>query len=221
MFIFMPEWLFFLIIGMAIIVGIIKLLCLFLEASIILSKITVSLVVAMALHSALPLGSSGFLSYIIWAAVSIAGLFLLCKLPRFDCAFEFFSKVIVAVVVGTLVASFALEQLKLESNAMWETITDIALRLTVLAASIYFTWQRFVEADFGKFSNVVLVNIDRVMASILYTFAVASLIMGSFVTSIKFPQWLSDVIILTLPVVFFLVDLFVISKKRIGRASVS
>ncbi len=221
MFIVMPQWLFFLIIGMAIIVGIIKLLCLFLEASIILSKITVSLVVAMALHSALPLGSSGFLSYIIWAAVSIAGLFLLCKLPRFDCAFEFFSKVIVAVVVGTLVASFALEQLKLESNAMWETITDIALRLTVLAASIYFTWQRFVEADFGKFSNVVLVNFDRVMASILYTFAVASLIMGSFVTSINFPQWLSDVIILTLPVVFFLVDLFVISKKRIGRTSIS
>lgn len=221
MLIFLPEWLFFLIIGMAIIIGLIKLLCLFLEASIILSKITVSLVVALALHSALPLGSSGFLSYIIWAAVSIAGFFLLCKLPRFDCAFEFFTKVIVAVVVGTLVASFALEQFKLESNAMWETITDIALRLTVLAASIYFTWQRFWEVDFGKFSNVILVNIDRVMASILYAFAVATLMMGRFITGINFPQWLSDVIILTLPVVFFLVDLFVISKKRIGRTSVS
>jgi len=221
MFIIMPQWLFFLIIGMAIIVGIIKLTCLFLEWSILLSKLTVSLVIALMLHSELPLGSSGFLSYIIWAAVSIAGLFLLCKLPRFDCAFEFFSKVIVAVVVGTLVASFALEQLKLESNAMWETITDIALRLTVLAASIFFTWQRFWEVDFGKFSNVILVNIDRVMASILYAFAVASVTMGRFVTDTIFPDWLSDVIILTLPVVFFLVDLFVISKKRIGHTSVS
>jgi len=81
--------------------------------------------------------------------------------------------------------------------------------------------QRFWEVDFGKFSNVILVNIDRVMASILYAFAVASVTMGRFVTDTIFPDWLSDVIILTLPVVFFLVDLFVISKKRIGHTSVS
>ena len=209
----MPQWLFFLIIGMAIIVGIIKLTCLFLEWSILLSKITVSLVVALMLHSELPLGSSGFLSYIIWAAISIAGFFLLCKLPRFDCAFEFFSKVMVALVVGMLVASFALEQFKLESNAMWETITEIGLKLAVLAASIFFTWQRFLEVDFGKFSNVILVNIDRVMASILYAFAVATVTMGRFIIDMNFPGWLDDVLILTLPVIFFLVDLFVISKK--------
>lgn len=220
MFIIMPQWLFFLIIGMAIIVGIIKLTCLFLEASIILSKITVSLVAALALHSALPLGSSGFLSYIIWAAVSIAGFFLLCKLPRFDCAFEFFSKAMVALVVGILVASFALEHLKLESNAMWETITEIALKLTVLAASIYFTWQRFVEVDFGKFSNVILVNLDRLMASILYAFAFCAVTVGTlFIHTI--PGWIGEVMFLVIPVIYFLVDIFVISKKRIGHTSVS
>ncbi len=220
MLIFLPEWLFFLIIGMAIIVGIIKLTCLFLEWSILLSKLTVSLFVAMILHAELPIGSSGFLSYIIWAAISIAGFFLLCKLPRFDCAFEFFSKAMVALVVGMLVASFAMEQLKLESNAMWELITEIALKLTVLAASVFFTWQRFLELDFGKFSNVILVNIDRVMASILYGFSLWGVMVSHMFIAI-IPDWLSDVIILTLPVIFFLVDIFVISKKRIGRTSVS
>jgi len=220
MFIFMPQWLFFLIIGIAIIVGIIKLTCLFLEWSILLSKLTVSLFVAMILHAELPIGSSGFLSYIIWAAISIAGFFLLCKLPRFDCAFEFFSKAMVALVVGMLLASFAMEQLKLEENAAWELITEIALKLTVLAASIFFTWQKFLEVYFGKISNVILVNIDRVMASILYGFSLWGVMVSHLFISI-IPDWIGDVLILTLPVIFFLVDLFVISKKRIGHTSVS
>ena len=219
MFIFMPQWLFFLIIGMAIIVGIIRLTCLFLELSIILSKITVSLVAALALNETLPLGSGGLISFIIWAAICIAGFFLLCKLHRFDCAFEFFSKALVALVVGMLLASFAMEQLKLEENAVWELITEIALKLTVLVASIFFTRQRFLEVDFGKFSNVILVNIDRVMASILYAFAFCAVTVGTLFVHI--PDWIGEVMFLTLPVVFFLVDLFVISKKRIGRASVS
>lgn len=219
MFIFMPEWFFFLIIGMAIIVGICKLTFLFLEVSIILSKITVSLVVALALNATLPLGSSGLISYIIWAAICIAGCFLLCKLPRFDCAFEFFSKALVALVVGMLLASFAMEQLKLEENSAWELITEIALKLTVLAASIFFTRQRFLEVDFGKFSNVILVNIDRVMASVLYAFAFCAVAVGTLFVHI--PDWIGEVMFLTLPVIFFLVDLFVISKKRIGHTSVS
>ena len=58
----------------------------------------------MALNETLPLGSGGLISFIIWAAICIAGFFLLCKLPRFDCAFEFFSKALVALVVGMLLA---------------------------------------------------------------------------------------------------------------------
>lgn len=193
------------IIGIAIMVAICRVALFVLELSVVFSKVSVAMVIAAAFNASVTLVSNGFMNYIIWVAICIAGCFLLCRLPRIDCALEFFSKALVSYAVGLLLINILLTAiLKIDLTLGWQIAVEIGVKLTVLAISAGSLYQRLMEVDITRFSNVIVVTLERLVASLLYGFACGTIAVGNLPVAVA--DWVSTVVLLGAIVLAFVAD---------------
>lgn len=192
--------------------GIFRAVTFLFSLSIVFSKITISLFVAVIFHSAFPILSNATVSYIIWTAICLGVCFLICQLPRVDCALEFFCTTLVTYVIVQVISSFVINSLLKLDLSDWGAIgVEIAIKLGVAFFSITTLLEKFNETNIRKFSNFLIVNIDRLIASVLYGFMCTALTFGNL------PVVFSDAVILAVLVgsviIMFIVDCIFISRK--------
>lgn len=156
---------------LALIAGILYVSGLVICSAVAFSKVTFSLAVAAILNTNNPiLEGGGFWSFVVWAAIVFAAVFLLCRMPRVNCGFTFFCYAIVASLVGWVVVGLACTMFS--ALAPHETVALVIVRIgsLVLAAG-----QMFAAHEDGPkelFGNRFLINVERAIASLMYGFGV-------------------------------------------------
>ena len=165
--------------GVAIIIAIITivgyLVVMFTCGSILYSRIAMSLLVGLVAGSQTSIVDSGFLNFLIWAAISAAIVFGLSTLPRCNCAISFFCTLFITVIVVTLVAggAFSLYGTIVKSGATLEITKGYEILIKALSTFFAigaYTKQQEKGSVFNP-SGVVFNTIDRVIASLVIGFS--------------------------------------------------
>ena len=176
--------------------------------AVVFSKIVFSLFVALVinLHTPFPINSQ-FLSFCIWAAITNACCFVLCRLVRFNWAFQLFCNFTVSYVISELLSAVALSIFL--DNYEPTVTSEILVKAVCLVLSIVSLLIQIKASNPRKSLNSTVIKlVDRFLASIIY--GVTALIV--FSVSInglwKFSVFVDYAIFGGTTIVTFLVDLY-------------
>ena len=177
----------------------------------VFSKVTISLVVAFILHSVSPMQENQLISYGIWAAICLAVCFIVCILPRTNCALDFFCRILVTWFFVKAFATAGLGLFGIHLQDVGRIIVEVVSQLlvTVLSGSVLLKTLR--TTNLNKFSNGFVILIDRIASALVYGLALTVLLISQSPLSI--PGELAVPSALVFAVVAFVVDLTYISKK--------
>ena len=177
----------------------------------VFSKVTISLVVAFILHSVSPMQENQFVSYGIWAAICLAVCFIICILPRTNCALDFFCRILVTWFFVKAFATAGLGLFGIHLQDVGRIIVEVVSQLivTVLSGSVLLKTLR--TTNLNKFSNGLVILVDRIVSALVYGLALTVLLISQSPLSI--PGELAVPSALVLAVVAFVVDITYISKK--------
>lgn len=185
--------------------------------AVVASKAVFSLVVALVLHGNVRLVENGWANYGIWAAICLIACYVLCLMPRFNCAFQFFCTSLVSyIAVEILVALggniiMAFQHKEYDPN-LWVEIVIKAV--TAIASAVALVEQ--IEKSGEGFLNPILENVERGVASVLYAVSVTILVMVSMNDLWVLPNLVGWAVFLVTLVGSFLLDMLVFENLR-GR----
>ena len=216
MFIFTMEIIMGLALGIAIAVLLVKaytfIMTLIAGFAFVFSKVTISLIVAFILHSVNPMQENQLISYGIWAAICLAVCFIICILPRTNCALDFFCRIL---VTWFLVESFTMSALSIFGiglSGVGETIVEVGIQLVVTVLSGSVLLNTLQKTNLNKFSNGVVILIDRIVSALVYGLALTILLVSQ--SPLPIPGEWAVPSALVFAVVAFIVDIAYISKKQ-------
>ena len=178
----------------------------------VFSKVTISLIVAFILHSVNPMQENQLISYGIWAAICLAVCFIICILPRTNCALDFFCRIL---VTWFLVESFTMSALSIFGiglSGVGETIVEVGIQLVVTVLSGSVLLNTLQKTNLNKFSNGVVILIDRIVSALVYGLALTILLVSQ--SPLPIPGEWAVPSALVFAVVAFIVDIAYISKKQ-------
>lgn len=177
----------------------------------VFSKVTISLIVAFILHSVNPMQENQLISYGIWAAICLAVCFIICILPRTNCALDFFCRILVTWFFVKAFTTAGLSLFGIHLQGIGKIIVEVGTQLVVTILSGGVLLNTLSTANLNKFSNGFVILIDRIVSSLVYGLALSVLLISQ--SPITFPGWISVPSVLVFAVVAFVVDLTYISKK--------
>ena len=216
MFFFTLEIIMGLALGIAIAVFLVKaytfIMTLIAGFAFVFSKVTISLIVAFILHSVNPMQENQLISYGIWAAICLAVCFIICILPRTNCALDFFCRIL---VTWFLVESFTMSALSIFGiglSGVGETIVEVGIQLVVTVLSGSVLLNTLQKTNLNKFSNGVVILIDRIVSALVYGLALTILLVSQ--SPLPIPGEWAVPSALVFAVVAFIVDIAYISKKQ-------
>lgn len=137
-------------------------------SAVALSKVVFSLIVAALLNSELPfLPEREFWSFSIWAVIALVCCFALCRLPRFNCAFQYFCNFGVSYFLTRLMVAICMSIFtKSDTLAIgWEIAITVGCVLVSLLA-LFSQLRNYKMCDLSKYKAVKY--IDRVISSLVY-----------------------------------------------------
>ena len=181
------------------------------------AKILLGLLIAFLINGNCQLFENGFLSYCAWAAISIGGIYLLCLLPRFKCAFQFLATSIISfflalILLNNIYASVLSWFGQSFEYTLW---IDIVVRIACVAISVYMTYKLFDDLIIdGIFANPIIGMLDRVISSVGYGFGVTVIATTSLNNLWSIPAFVSYIVIGVVAVLYFILDYRIISVKR-------
>jgi hypothetical protein len=182
------------------------LIALAIKKAVELSKITFALFIALVLNNSNPiLEGRGFISYLIWAAILIGGLFLLCMIPRLNCALEFFCSTVVSYFFSEMVLNVCLSIWYAILGKTYEQllIVEILVKVICIGISCRALFSAIALTPLNLFENPILVNLERVVASVIYGLAIFIVIVSGTYT---FPAVVEYIILAVAIVTSFLID---------------
>lgn len=181
------------------------------KSAVALSKVVFSLFVAFVIHSQNALVENAWLNYGIWAAICLAVCFLLCQMPRFHFAFQFFCTAVVSyVVVGMLVKSVVSSLVKAEVPPV---LLELAVKAACAVVTVDATVKQMKQAKkLSLLANPVEVNFERLMASLLYALALYILFAVSAFGAWTVPSGWDLAIMIGLAVLAFVADCLLMEK---------
>ena len=177
----------------------------------VFSKVTISLVVAFILHSVSPMQENQLISYGIWAAICLAVCFIICILPRTNCALDFFCRILVTWFFVKAFTTAGLGLFGIHLQGVSRIIVEVGSQLvvTVLSGSVLLKTLR--TTNLNKFSNGFVILIDRIVSALVYGLALTVLLISQ--SPLPIPGELAVPSALVFAVVAFVIDLTYISKK--------
>lgn len=178
----------------------------------VFSKVAISLIVAFILHSVSPMQENQLISYGIWAAICLAVCFIICILPRTNCALDFFCRILVTWFFVKAFTTAGLGLFGIHLQGVSRIIVEVGSQLvvTVLSGSVLLKTLR--TTNLNKFSNGFVILIDRIVSALVYGLALSVLLISQ--SPIAFPGWVSVPSVIVFAVVAFIVDHAYISKNR-------
>lgn len=191
------------------IVGILTVL--FTCCSILYSRIALSLLVGLVAGNANEIVASGFLNFLIWAAIGAAIVFSLSAMPRSNSAISCFCTLFITSLVVTLVAggAFSIYSTLAKNGNVLEVNKGYEIFIKVLSTffGIGAYMKQYEKGSIFEPSGVVFTNIDRVVASLVIGFSLVYLVTpfnGNWYTS-EVLQW---IVLIIGSVLAFVTDMF-------------
>ena len=143
--------------------------------SIWFSRISFSLLVGLVASSQIDIVASGFLNFLIWAAIGAAITFGLSQLPRSNSAISFFCTLFITTIVVSLVGGGAFSVY----NSLAKKAADLAItkgfEILIKSVSLFFAIGAYVKQyEKGTLfdpSGLIGVNFDRLVASLVIGFS--------------------------------------------------
>ena len=181
------------------------------------AKVLLGLLIAFLINGNCQLFENGFLSYCAWAAISIGGIYLLCLLPRFNCAFQFLATSIISFFLAYILLSSIFPGVLSWFGHSFEypLWIDIVVRIACVAISVYMTYKLFDDLTIdGIFANPIIGMLDRIISSVGYGFGVTVIATTSLNNSWSLPAFVSYIVIGVVAVLYFILDYRIISVKR-------
>ncbi len=146
-----------------------SLIVLYLALSVVaLSKIVFPLLVAFIVNNNTPiLSDRPFWSFVIWAVLFLILCFTLCRLPRFNCAFQFFCNYFIAYFITAIIVTICLSIFTdMDSIPLGGEIAIKVGCFIVSVLGLLSQLRQYLMHDISKYKALVI--IDRVLASIVY-----------------------------------------------------
>ena len=158
------------------------------------SKIAFALFIALSVNDSYPFEAvGGLLSYLIWAAILLAAIVLLCLLPRVNCAFSFGCTLIIAyIIVGLLggaIISTVCSFFDVEYSGH-PLIVELLIKAVCIIIAYGSLRGAISSADINVFSNPIIINIERLLASFVYGVAIFFLITSGIPSLPNFVDYL-------------------------------
>lgn len=220
----MPYVIFFWIVSVAIIlIGcflMAKLSIMLAGAAVIFSRISFSLILALAFSQSnpFPVGDA-FGNYFLWFAIFLGAILLLSLLPRVNYALKFLSTAFVTAIVPRIALWIVLVMVDgflSAFNASFIQADNVILNTILTISAIAFsgwTLKKEIEtsiANGGERHMPLPLNIlQKILASVAYGFGV--LLLCTMLITISVPiQW---VVLILSTIVAFLFDIFVLDRK--------
>lgn len=158
---------------LAIVIGLGLLVLKLASSAVIYPRIALAVVLGIALAQTTPLVNSGLLNFLIWSVISFGGIFLLSVFPRINCALKFFctalGSYIATEVVIALIGGFFCAVLQRE--LVVSTAMEIIIKVICTGFSLFVLFGElgYAMTDLCVRSrNFLLVNLQRIAASLLY-----------------------------------------------------
>ena len=153
---------------------------LFVNCSIIYSRIAFSLLVAIVVNQSHTITDSTFISYLIWAAIVFGIIMALSILPRPSEAIRFFCTIIISILVidfvilmfGGIISSMMGKDFQI--TKLFEIVIKVVCTLMSLGAMITQMEKNYCNI----FTNPILIHIERLLASLIYGVAITFLCMS-------------------------------------------
>ena len=178
-----------------------------LKKAVIFSKVTFSLLVALIVNTEIPLlQDGGLVSYLIWAVIIGGGIFLLCLMPRVNLAFKFSCTACISYICFMLITSIITDLF--EINIVPQETLDIVTKIAVLAVAGKALLDESGITNLNLFDNPILINLERLVASVMYGFTVVIIILNS---TTYFTENVENIILISAIVLAFIVDI-ILSK---------
>ena len=216
MFFFTLEIIMGLALGIAIAVFLVKaytfIMTLIAGFAFVFSKVTISLIVAFILHSVNPMQENQLISYGIWAAICLAVCFIICILPRTNCALDFFCRILVTWFFVESFTMSALSIFGIHLQGVGKIIVEVVSQLVVTVLSGSVLLNTLQKTNLNKFSNGVVLLIDRIISALVYGLALTILLVSQ--SPLPIPGEWAVPSALVFAVVAFIVDIAYISKKQ-------
>lgn len=139
------------------------------------AKIACALFFALVLNTSTPiLNGGGFVSYLIWAAILMGIVFVLGLVPRLNCAFLFSCTLFISYLCIEIVTNVLFGIISLFSHTSFQFPLAVEIINKVLCTVITYGILASSSCGIGKniFQNPIIINIERLAASVIYSFAI-------------------------------------------------
>ena len=184
-------------------------------SAVMLSRAVFSVAVAALLHFSYSLVDNGWANFGIWAGICLAACYILCLMPRFSCAFQFFCTSVVSyIAVEIVVALFgSIVMLIMGKEYQPNLWLEIAVKVVCGGCSAWALREQIEKSPEGT-DNPILANAERLLASLLYAVSITFLSATAVNNLWSFPPFVNWLIFFGALVVAFLVDMFVFDRMR-------
>ena len=153
----------------------------FCASAIIFSRVAFSLAAAFVVSqgSIMLVASSGFLNYIAWTLVIMGIVYGLSTFPRVDMALKFLCTILLSVVLVFLVVTMfggiiaAIAKKEFVFSTAYEILVKVICTLFAFGSMLVHKKPHYDSPD-----NLLMCNLERGLASLMYGFAVTFLFMS-------------------------------------------
>ena len=177
---------------------------------IIFSRIAVSLLAAGLINVNFPiLENGGWASYLIWFAIIVSGIFLLCLFPRVNYAFKFSCTALIGYLAFLVFLNLVVDWLHIAFIP--EAYLEVFARTATLALSVGALVGAIGTTKQPPIRNFVLINLERLLASVLYGVTVVLLVCKG-VTNLSIEEL--KILLVGIVVVPFVVDIVLTALSK-------
>lgn len=190
-----------------------RLIVTFSVKAVYFSKLTFSFFFGVVLNGNVPIAGSGWMGTLVWTAIVFGIGFLLCRVPRLDCAIQFFSTSIVSYFFTYFLFEF-FNAILLKDSV---DVVKIELIIKIICAAVSFK-ATFDNAQtkprMNLHSNAVLLTVERILASFLYSLAILVICSVTFHNAWSFPVIVNVLIFVGAFAGAFVLDFMIFGNKQ-------
>lgn len=197
----------------ALVIGLGKLVIFLANTAIVFSRLAMAAFAALPLTASVSLVDHGFLNFLLWMAISFGVLFVLSMFPRVNCALKYFCTALISYlaveIVVLLFGSFfcSIFGLPAYQPNLW---MEIAIKVLCGLLSFGALGDELGTAIIGqgvRSDNFLVVNFQRLLASVVYAAVVVFLVTVSMNNLWQFSSLTTTLIFTGSAVAAFGIDL--------------
>lgn len=141
------------------------------------SKKTFNLILALILNANSPiLEGGGIRGYFAWLSILFVVTFIMCRLPRINCAYQFFCNVFLLFFINKTIYEILFAFVF--KNYSTTGLSEVILQFICIILALVYLWAQVAFLGSTIITNRVLIVIDRICSSFICSVAIVFLLAG-------------------------------------------